>query len=148
MTEHGMTATETQRGDSMDFYETLKSGALCGNSSGGGGNVKNYMTSEIESGTLDTTGAEVDNPNRIRTSDFVVLEPGTYTIFYTSDQRVIAFRYDMEGTFIERSSSNFERAPLSFTVTESQKFRFVFSSPYGTEPLSPSDMKNLVLLKN
>lgn len=35
MTEHGTTATETQRGDSMDFFETMKSGAFCGNSGGG-----------------------------------------------------------------------------------------------------------------
>jgi hypothetical protein len=33
--EHGTTATETQRGDSMDFFETMKSGAFCGNSGGG-----------------------------------------------------------------------------------------------------------------
>lgn len=131
----------------MNAFDVLLGKKLAG-SSGEGGEVKNYMTSELEVGTIDATGVEVDNPNRIRTKDFVVLEAGTYTIFYTSDQRVIAFRYDMEGTFIDRSSGNFERVPLSFTVTGSQKFRFVFSSPYGTDPISPADMKNLILLKN
>ena len=132
---------------SANYYELLKSGAFCGKG-GGGGNAKNYMTSGIEVGTIDINGIEVDNPYRLRTIDFVDLEPGTYTIYYTSDLYVIAFRYDMEGTFIERFGYGFQSVPLSFTVTESQKFRFAFNSESGTQSLSPTDMKNLILLKN
>ena len=132
----------------MDFYDMLKAGALCGNSGDDGGGVKNYMTSAVEVGTIESTGAESDNPNRLRTSDFVALEPGTYTLFFTSDLRAICFRYAADGTFIDRTSSYFKQVPISFTAEEGQKFRFAFSTLNGTDPLYPSDMKNLVLLKN
>lgn len=146
---HGTTATETQRGDDMDFYETMKSGALCGNSGGGGGNVKNYMTSDIEVGTIGVDGKNSENANRLRTKDFAALGAGTYTVFYTSNLQVVAFKYATDGTFIERLNGGyFQNAPLTFNATEGQKFKFVFNTASGTTALSPSDLKNLVLFKN
>lgn len=119
-----------------------------GGGGGGGGGVKNYMTSELEVGTLDATGVETDNPNRLRTVDFIELESGTYTVYNTSNLSVIAFRYTIDGTFIDRSGGGFfERVPMTFTVSETQKFRFAFNTGTGSVQLSPEDMKNLLLLK-
>lgn len=119
-----------------------------GSRGSGGGDVKNYMTTELEVGTLDSTGVEVDNPNRLRTVDFIELELGTYTVYNTSNLSVIAFRYSTDGTFIGRSGGGFfESVPMTFTVSETQKFRFAFNTGTGSVQLSPEDMKNLLLLK-
>lgn len=131
----------------MDFFETMKSGALCGK--GGGGGVENYLTSDIEVGTIDPNGENSDNANRLRTKVFTVLGAGTYTVYYTSALKVIWFRYAADGTFIERGNSGyFADVPQTFTATEGQQFRFIFNTSTGTTPLSPDDIKNLVLLKN
>ena len=49
----------------MNFYDMLKAKAI-GNSGGDGDGVRNYMTSTVEVGTIEATGAESDNPNRPR----------------------------------------------------------------------------------
>lgn len=134
---------------SANFYELLKAGALCGKGKGSGSGVENYITSEVEIGTIDVNGDNADNVNRLRTKDFTVLGAGTYSIYYTSELEVVCFRYAADGTFIERLNYGyFESAPITFTALEGQQFRFVFNSISGTIPLSPEDIKNLVLFKN
>ena len=127
-------------------WRNIRSGGGDGGDGGSGG-VRNYLTSDIEVGTIDASGVNGNNQSRLRTKDFTALEAGTYTVFCTSDLLVIVFRYTTDGTFIDRTSSYFKQMPLSFTAEEGQKFRFAFNSPNG-DPLSTSDMKNLVLLKN
>ena len=133
----------------MTNYELMKAAAFAGDTGGGGGGVENYLTSDIEVGTIDANGDNNDNENRLRTKDYTTLEAGEYTVFFTSELRVMWFRYAPDGTFIERSNSGyFADAPQTLEATEGQKFRFAFNTSTGTTPLEPSDLKNLVLLKN
>lgn len=134
----------------MDFYETLKSGALCGKG-GGGGDVDNLLTSTIEVGTIDQNGANSDNANRLRTKDTTTLSAGDYALFFTATASLycVMFRYAADGTFIDRSNSGlFAAPPLTFTAQEGQKFRFAFSTqPSGGEaPMDPADLHNLILV--
>lgn len=132
----------------MTNYELMKAAAFAGDTGGGGGGVENYLTSDIEVGTIDSNGENSDSANRLRTKDFTVLGAGTYTVYYTSALNVMWVRYAADGTFIERGNSGyFAGVPQTFTATEGQQFRFAFNTSMGTTPLEPSDLKNLVLFK-
>ena len=132
----------------MNYFDCLKSGSFCGKSSG---DVENYMTSDIEVGTIDQNGANSDNTNRLRTKDFTTLPAGDFSLFFTAATNIycMMFRYAADGTFIDRSGSGyFVSPPLTFTAQEGQKFRFVFSTQTsgGSTPMESSDVHNLILV--
>lgn len=132
----------------MSFYEAMKAAALLG---AGGGNGNNLLTSTIEVGTIDSEGVDTPNSNRLRTKDASALsESGDYSLFFTADDTLYAwaFKYSADGTFIERIGYDWQRAPLTFTAEAGQQFRFIFNSDSGSVALSPSDLHNLMLVKN
>ena len=136
----------------MDFYETLKSGALCGK---GGGEVDNLLTSIIEQGAIDIlSGENVDNTIRLRTKDATELSAGDYTLFFTAAGTMYArgVRYAADGSFIEAITgvgSAWLTAPVAFHAEAGQKFRFTFTiDPYSTADMQPSDLHNLIIVKD
>ena len=137
----------------MRFYDMAKAAALAG-AEGGGGGVDNLLKSEIEVGTIDSEGADNPNDNRLRTKGATQLnEAGAYSLFFTAENElfVLGFRYASDGTFIERFGivgSEWSPAPFKFTAQAGQQFRFAFNSIDGSVALDPSDLHNLILVKD
>lgn len=136
----------------MNFYDMAKAAALAEAEGGGGsGGIDNLLKSEIEVGTIDAEGADNPNDNRLRTKDSTQLnEAGEYSLFFTSQggRFVFGFRYASDGTFIERFGSEWSPAPFKFTAQAGQQFRFAFNSYDGSVALDPSDLHNLILVKD
>lgn len=128
-----------------------------GGGGGGGSGIPNLIKSDIEVGTLDQNGVKSDNAYRLRTADFTTLGPGTYYLFFTPSGSGVSgtllltglgFRYQEDGTFVERfpSGGSFTNPAIKFTVSETQKFKFAFNSSYGNVLLNPEDLHNLILV--
>ena len=138
----------------MDFYETLKSGALCGKGGSGGGNL---FTVGVESGGLDnSTGAEYANSYRLRTDDFITLPAGKYVLVWksTSSQysdtlAAFVFLYDTGGTYTGRYSTSEAQTPIFLDISEETQIKVEWKTAtgYTSKVLSPDNITNLGLFK-
>ena len=137
----------------MDLFNVILAQKLSGNGGSSGG-IDNLLKSGIEVGTIDSDGNNNPNENRLRTKDATTLtKSGNYSLFFTGDESlfVLGFRYASDGTFIERFGFvgvEWSPAPFKFTAEAGQQFRFAFNSDTGSVPLEPSDLHNLILLKD
>lgn len=134
----------------MDLFNVILAQKLSGNG-GSSSDIKNLMKSEIEVGTIDAGGNNQPNANRLRTKDATTLtKSGNYSLFFTGDESLYAFgfRYAADGTFIDRFGYDWSQAPLKFTAEAGQQFRFAFNSVSGSVPLEPSDLRNIILVKD
>ena len=153
------TATETiQSGDTIYADGTAATITLKGNEehtgtptpqnpvdvNGVGVRTENLWSVSVEQGGINsTTGSDVSNNERLRSSA-VSLSQGTYTISAEgSAQDVFIYLYNLDGTYIGIYDSAWARMPATITLQDRCKLRFVFKKYSGT--VSPSDISNIML---
>ena len=100
----------------------------------------------LEQGSLDSSGT-VESNTRVRTSDFIDLPIGSYTLTYDSDKQCIAFVYDLQGEYVSSNLfwNGWKSSPQTFSTTEHYKLKLVFIFS-GNATIVPSDVSSVSLV--
>lgn len=112
---------------------------------GVGDRMGNLFDSTMEQGTISGDGNPGVSSARIRTANYIEIEPGEYTLNAVSDSigGVFVFLYDIDDTFIQRIPDTWASLPYTFTISDKCKMKFVFSASSTT--ISPTDVSNIML---
>ena len=109
---------------------------------------KEYLPGELEIGTLSASeGLPVIMYTRLRTKDFTVLNPGTYTVEVTAftgeDLYGLAFEYDVNTkAFIRRMPEAWTKMPFTFTIDTQRKIKFIIAKTNGgSDKIYPNEIK-------
>lgn len=107
----------------------------------------------VQGGIYSSTGKNFDGSYRVRSGDFVYLEPGTYTLNYNykgnNDKRYSVVFYSSKSISSFVSYNGFNLVGKSFTVTNAIYARFVFAVlPDNQVAITPNDISNIRLIKD
>lgn len=109
---------------------------------------KNLFSSEIEQGVLDSsTGQPGSSTTRIRTKDYINVNPNTtYTLSIAeSNMQIFIYNYKNNETYINRTPSNWANLSYTFTTGENvEKIKIIFQK-VGSATIIPSEISNIQL---
>ena len=107
---------------------------------------KNLFSSEMEQGVLDSsTGQTASSTTRLRTKDYITVKPNTtYTLSIAeSNMQVFVYNYKNDGTYINRTPSNWQNLSYTFTTGNNvEKIKFIIQK-VGSATIVPSEISNI-----
>lgn len=108
----------------------------------------NKFDEEFEQGSISSSGTETTANNRIRTKNYIKVNPSTQYTFKTNSQYgliMFVFEYKQDKTFIQRIPSTWADMPYTFTTSSNTKYiRFAIAKE-STGNIAPSDVYNSML---
>ena len=102
----------------------------------------------MESGTIKSTdGQPGKNKKRIRTTNFTILDAGTYSISNAQNFPIVLYVYDSENNYLsELSITSWSSSPLTFTLDSQYKIKFAMKKS-DTDEITVSDVSGIKISK-
>ena len=107
----------------------------------------NLFSSNLEQGSINSSGISSIALNRVRTSSFILIESNTQYTLSIKEKNILSyvFEYDSSYNFIDRIPTNWTSLPYTFTTNDNAKYIKVIFSYSNTEDITSSDVTNIQL---
>lgn len=108
---------------------------------------KNLLNTEIEQGSINSSGVEIEAPNRIRTKDYIKVKPNTNYTFSLNESslQVYVFEYSNDKTFIQRIPVNWSSLPYNFITSSNTEYIKIIISKINTANITPNEVSKVQL---